>query len=134
MLSHPSDPSSEEAAIATATSEMRPAAPNRRRHHVTVEEFFSRFDREFFREWFVEGPRLILTGRFTPRDAGFMIAAATPAILSALFLTVPGLLFHTPEHNQFFHFAKIIEGETPSALPVILGTISSICSFRFPLG
>jgi hypothetical protein len=133
MLSHPANTESEEATVATATSQMLEASANRRRQF-TVEDLLACFDKEYFREWFVEGPRLLLAGCFSRRAAGFMIAAASPAILAALFLTVPGLLFHTPEHNQFFHFARIIESEAASALPVILGMISSICSFRLPLG
>jgi hypothetical protein len=132
MLSHPANHEPEEDSVATATSQLRQAAANRRRHPVTVEEFLAQFDKAFFRDWFVEGPKLLLKGCFSRRAAGFMIAAATPAILAALFTTIPGLLFHTPEHNAYFHFAKIVEGE--SILPIVLGTISSIFSLRFPLG
>lgn len=135
MLSHPANQNeSEEATVATATSLMRKASANRRRHPTTVSEFFSHFDRAYFRDWFVEGPKLMLKGCFSRRAAGFMIVSAAPAILTGLFLTVPGILFHTPEHNAYFHFARIVEGDAPSIIPVILGTISSIFSFRFPLG
>lgn len=135
MLSHPANQNeSEEATVATATSLMRKASANRRRHPTTVSEFFAHFDRAYFRDWFVEGPKLMLKGCFSRRAAGFMIVSAAPAILTGLFLTVPGILFHTPEHNAYFHFARIVEGDAPSIIPVILGTISSIFSFRFPLG
>jgi hypothetical protein len=133
MLSHSANHQPEEATVATATSRMREASANRRRHP-TVEDFFAQFDKAYFHDWFVEGPRRMLRGRFSRRAAGFMIAAATPALLAGLFLTLPGFLFNTPEHNAFFHFARIVEGESPSILPVVLGTISSIFSFRFPLG
>lgn len=135
MLSHPANQNeSEEATVATATSLMRKASANRRRRPTTVSEFFAHFDRAYFRDWFVEGPKLMLKGCFSRRAAGFMIVSAAPAILTGLFLTVPGILFHTPEHNAYFHFARIVEGDAPSIIPVILGTISSIFSFRFPLG
>lgn len=135
MLSHPANHTEpEEATVATATSLMRKASANRRRRPTTISEFLAHFDKAYFREWFVEGPKLLMKGAFSRRAAGFMIASATPAILTGLFLTVPGLLFYTPEHNAYFHFARILEGESPSIIPVILGTISSIFSFRFPLG
>lgn len=133
MLSHPANEQPEVATVATATSEMRQASANRRRHP-TVEEFLAQYDKAFFHDWFVEGPRLLLKGNFTRRAAGFMIAAATPAILTGMVLTIPALLFHTPEHNAYFHFARIIQDESASLLPVVLGTISSIFSFRLPLG
>ena len=135
MLSHPANHTEpEEATVATATSLMRKASANRRRHPTTVSEFLAHFDKAYFRDWFIEGPKLMIKGCFSRRAAGFMIVSALPAILTGLFLTVPGLLFYTPEHNAYFHFARILEGEAPSVIPVILGTISSIFSFRFPLG
>jgi hypothetical protein len=135
MLSHPANQNEpEEASVATATSLMRKASANRRRHPTTISEVLAHFDKAYFRDWFVEGPKLMLKGCFSNRAAGFMIASATPAILTGLFLTVPGLLFYTPEHNAYFHFARILEGEAASAIPVILGTLSSIFSFRLPLG
>lgn len=135
MLSHPANHNqTEEAAVATATSLMRKASVNRRRHSITISEILAHFDKAYFRDWFVEGPKLLLKGAFNRRAAGFIIASAMPAILTGMFLTLPGYLFPTPEHNAFFHFANFLEGELSSAIPVILGTISSIFSFRLPLG
>lgn len=132
MLSHPVSPESEPVPAATGTARLNKAAANRRRSHLTVEELLARFDKAYFRDWFVLGPKLLLKGGFSRRAAAFMIASATPGILAALFVIVPGMLFHTPEHHAYFHFAKIVEGN--SFLPLILGTVSSVFSFRFPLG
>ena len=101
---------------------------------MTVEDFFGQFDREFFRSWFIDGPRLALTGKFSRRAAGFMIAGALPAIAAALFLTVPGILFPTPLHEAFFQFGKVLNSDIASLIPVGLGVLSSILSFRLPLG
>lgn len=101
---------------------------------MTVKEFMSQFDKEFFRNWFVEGPRLILNGKFSRRSGGFIIAASMPVLLSTMFLVLPGILFPTPQHNAFFQFAKVIDGDLVSLLPLALGTISAIFSFRLPLG
>lgn len=132
MLSHPVSPESEPLPAATGTSRLDKVAVNRRRHHFTVEEFLAHFDKAYFRDWFVLGPKLLLKGGFSKRAAAFMIASAAPGILAALFVIVPGILFHTPEHNAYFHFAKIVEGN--SFLPLFLGMVSSVFSFRFPLG
>lgn len=132
MLSHPANHQPEEAAAATATSQMRTASRNRRRH-LTLADVFGHFDREFFRSWFIDGPRLILQGRFTRREGIFMAVAAAPAILATLFLTLPGLVFDSPDQQAFFHFARGIQEEAISAFPIVLGAISSLCSLRFPL-
>ena len=78
MLSHPANHNEpEEATVATATSLMRKASANRRRHSTTVSEFLAHFDKAYFHDWFVEGPKLMLKGCFSRRAAGFMIASAT---------------------------------------------------------
>ncbi len=129
MLSHPATPELEEAAVAADDSLPCDAAENPKRF-----PNFGPIDREFFRNWFIEGPLRTLKGRFSDRAAAFMIVGAMPAILGALFLTVPGFLFQTPQHHEFFYFAKIVEGDSASSLPMLLGAISSLFSFRFPLG
>jgi len=125
MLSHPANQEPEEVAVATATSQLRQSQGNRRRHGE---------EGDFFRNWFITGPKLLLKGKFTRRTAVFIGIAAIPAIAVALFLTVPGILFPTPQHNQFFHFAKVISGDTATLVPVAIGILSSICCLRLPLG
>ena len=98
-----------------------------------MEEILSHFDGEFFRNWFINGPRLLLKGKFSRRAAGFMIAAAIPAIAATLFLTLPGLLFPTPAHNAFFYFSKGVNTDIASLVPVGLGLISSVFSLRLPV-
>jgi hypothetical protein len=132
MLSHPANDPPEEAAVATATSQMPPASGNRRRH-LTVADVLGHFDREFFRSWFIDGPKLLLQGRFSAREGAFMAVAALPAIIATLFLTLPGLVFDSPDHHAFFHFARNLQQEAVSALPLVLGALCSLFSLRFPL-
>lgn len=127
MLSHPANHEPEEAAVAVATSELRQTQGNRRRHG-------GRFDADFFHNWFITGPKLLLKGKFTRRTAVFIGIAAVPAIAVALFLTLPGILFPTPQHNQFFHFAKVVSGDSATLIPVAIGILSSIFCLRLPLG
>jgi hypothetical protein len=132
MLSHPAN--SEESAVAAETS-LEPADKREnRRRQVTVEEILPRINGEFFRNWFIDGPRLLLKGKFSRRSAAFMIVAAIPAIAAVLFMTVPGLLFPTPQHNAFFYFSKGVTSDVVSFVPLALGLLSTIFSLRFPLG
>ncbi len=130
MLSHPAKP--EDSAVATDASD--PAKRENRRRQLTVEEIMPRLDGNFFRNWFIDGPRLLLKGKFSRRAAAFMVVAAIPAIAAVLFLTLPGLLFPTPQHNAFFYFGKSVTSDVVSYVPLALGLISSIFSLRFPLG
>ena len=130
MLSHPAKP--DESAVAADASD--PAKRENRRRQLTVEEILARFDGEFFRNWFIDGPRLLLKGKFSRRAAAFMIVAAIPAIAAVLFLTVPALLFPTPQHNAFFYFGKSVTSDVASYVPLAIGLLSTIFSLRLPLG
>jgi hypothetical protein len=131
MLSHPAK---SEASAVAADDSLDPAKRGNRRRQLTVEEMLPRLNGEFFRNWFIDGPRLLLKGKFSRRAAGFMIVAAIPAILAVLFMTLPSLLFPTPQHNAFFYFGKSVSSDVASYVPLALGAISSIFSLRFPLG
>ncbi|WP_226895415.1 hypothetical protein [Luteolibacter marinus] len=153
MLSHLSTSEGECETIATATAQLREAAGNHRRPPAFlrkmrkqagevrqwvaesrfVQQHFGQIDAAYFRNWFVEGPKRLLRGRFSRRAAMFMIVSTVPGILAALMMTVPGFLFHTPEHHQFYFFARCLEGDSVSKLPLLIGTISSVFGLRFPL-
>ena len=131
MLSHPAN--GDDSAVAAEDS-LEPNNRANRRRQATVEEILARFDGEFFRNWFIDGPRLLLKGKFSRRAAAFMIVATVPAIAATLFLTVPGMLFPTPAHNAFFYFWKGVNSDMASLIPVGIGLISSVFSLRLPLG
>jgi hypothetical protein len=135
MLSHPAHEESEETAVAAATSLLHDheSAGNRRRH-LTVADVFGHFDREFFRSWFIEGPRLLFAGRFNHREGVFIALASVPAILAATFLLLPGFLFDTPEYHVFYEFARSVKEGNASLLPMAIGTLSSLFSLRVPHG
>lgn len=131
MLSHPANP--EESAVAADLLE-EPATRENRRRQLTVEEILSHFDGEFFRNWFIDGPKLLLKGKFSRRAGFFLTVGAMPAFMAAALLTIPDILFPTPQHNAFFHFARAVSGDVASLIPVGIGVIASLFSFRLPLG
>ena len=131
MLSHPAQP--EESAVAADLLE-EPATRENRRRQVTVEDILSHFDGEFFRNWFIDGPRLLLKGKFSRRAAVFLTIGAMPALMGAAYVILPDVLFPTPQHNAFFHFARTVSSDVASLIPLGIGVIASLFSFRLPLG
>ena len=75
----------------------------------------------------------LLAGNYEKRKAAFVIAATCPILLATLFLTIPGFLFPTPRHNEFFHFANALGSDFTSAIPLMLGVISTTLGLRMPL-
>jgi hypothetical protein len=132
MLSHPANHQPEGAEVAAADSKMLDGASGNKRRHLTVADVFGRFDREFFRSWFIDGPRLLLTGHFSHREGAFIIISAVPALLAVALITVPAFLFDSPQHNAFYHFAQCLKGENTSLIPMAFGAITCLFSFRFP--
>jgi hypothetical protein len=131
MLSHPASP--EESAVA-ADSLAEPATRENRRRPITVEDILSHFDGEFFCNWFINGPKLLLKGKFSRRAAVFLAIGAMPALLGAAYVILPDILFPTPEHNAFFQFARTVSSDVASLIPLGIGVVASLFSFRLPLG
>ncbi|MEK7952092.1 hypothetical protein [Luteolibacter soli] len=131
MLSHPNN-QPENAEVAPADSQMPSLASGNQRRHLTVGDVFGHFDGRFFRSWFIDGPRLLLTGRFSHREAAFIAISALPALLALGLITLPALLFDSPQQNAFYHFGQYLKGENTAMMPMALGVISALFSFRFP--
>lgn len=74
----------------------------------------------------IEGPKRVLTARFNRRNAIFMLALCVPALFAVLLYTLPGFLFVTPQHHQYFEFAN--ELDRSGGRWVVLA-LSACCSF-----
>jgi len=131
MLSHPAN-QPDDAEVAPADSQMPSRASGNKRRHLTVADVFGHFDGRFFRNWFIDGPRLLLTGRFTRREAAFIAMSAVPALLGVAVITLPAYLFNSPQHNAFYHFGQCLKGENFALIPMGIGALSAVFGFRFP--
>ena len=132
MLSHPANQQPEDAEVAPADSQMPEEASGSQRRHLTVADLFGHFDGRFFRSWFIDGPRLLLTGRFTHREAAFIAMSALPALMAVALITLPAYLFDSPQQNAFYHFGQCLKADNMSLIPMAFGVLSAFFSFRFP--
>ncbi len=87
----------------------------------------------FLKISYVDGLRAILFGRFTRRQATFVIVAIVPLLLTVFMLTVPSFLFQTERHNAYYYFARILSSEPASLIPFLLGALSATVGLRLPL-
>jgi len=81
---------------------------------------------------FWSGPRILLTSRISLRSAGFMIAATIPALVCTTAMTVPALVYSTPESNTYFYFGRILQGDAMSWVPMTLAAICTFLAFAIP--
>ncbi|MEM1085021.1 MAG: hypothetical protein AAGI48_12990 [Verrucomicrobiota bacterium] len=88
----------------------------------------------FLKTCFTDGLKALVAGRYTRKQAAIIIAGSLPAILGAMMITLPSVLFPTPGHQAFYHFASTLATDLSSMVPVALGTISSVLGLKIPLG
>ncbi len=78
------------------------------------------------------GPVRLLKARFTRRNAVCLVALSIPALLVTLLLTLPALLFTTPQHNEYFEFAKQLNQGGERWLALGLSACCSLFAFAIP--
>ena len=88
----------------------------------------------FLKTCYVDGFKALLMGKFDQRQAILIIVATIPILLSVGMLVIPTVLFPTPQHQAFYHFAQTLADDSISMVPVVIGAISTTLGLKIPLG
>lgn len=80
----------------------------------------------------IAGPFRLLTAKFNSRNAACMIALSIPALLMTALMTLPAILFNTPQHNEYFEFAKELGQGGDHWFAMGLSTCCSLLCFAVP--
>lgn len=86
----------------------------------------------FLRAAYIEGPKALIQGRYSRRQGVFLCLATAPILLGALFITLPGVLFPSPEHRAYYHFAVTVGNELVAVIPVLIGMLATTFGLRLP--
>ncbi len=78
------------------------------------------------------GPVRLVKAQFTGRNAICLVALSVPALLVTALLTVPALLFTTPQHYEYFEFAKQLDQGSDRWLALGLSACCSFLAFAIP--
>jgi hypothetical protein len=70
-----------------------------------------------------------VTAQFNFRNALCLVALCVPALLATALLTLPGLIFTTPEHYEYFEFANQLD--KGSDRWIAMGLSACCCLFCF---
>jgi hypothetical protein len=81
---------------------------------------------------FVTGPKLLLTSRITGKCAAAMAVMCSPALLFCSILTIPALLFQSPQQHAYFYFSRMLEQDPARWIVLILAGICAIMSLAVP--
>jgi hypothetical protein len=72
------------------------------------------------------GPKLLLTSRLSGKSASMMIMLCAPALLCCAMLTLPALIFQSPQQQAYFYFAQVLNQDPIRWVGL---TLALICTF-----
>ncbi len=78
------------------------------------------------------GPIRLFKAQFTSRNAICLVALSIPALLVTVLLTLPALLFTTPQHYEYFEFAQQLDQGAERWLALGLSACCSLFAFAVP--
>lgn len=87
---------------------------------------------KFLRMIFFHGPRELLTSRISVKCAAVMVVMCSPALLVCSLLTLPALLFHSPEQHAYFYFSRLLNEDPSRWLVLLLAGVCALMSLAIP--
>ncbi len=87
---------------------------------------------KFLRMMFFHGPRRLFTSGISVKCAAFMVALCAPALIFCALLTIPGLLFSSPEQHAYFYFSRQINEDPSRWLVLLLAGMCALMSLAIP--
>ncbi len=103
------------------------------KNHKTALLELSRAFGGFLFDTFIRSPIRLVNHGITTRSFAFMCAGLIPLLAAAFMIAVPAMVFNTPNQQAYFFFARMLQSDAASLIPVLLGLLSLIVALRFPL-
>ena len=88
--------------------------------------------RRYLRFVFIVGPKLLFTSRISGKCAFIMMLMIAPSLLCGLMLTMPGIIFQSPQQQAYFYFSKVLEDDPSRWIVLTLATLCSLLSLAVP--
>ncbi len=99
--------------------------------HFTVSHGFPCVMR-YTRLTFVSGPKKLLTSRISGKCAACMMMMCSPALLFCALLTIPAMLFQSPQQHAYFYFAQTLDHDPARWIVLTMSAICVIMSLAVP--
>ena len=81
---------------------------------------------------FISGPKVLLTSQISVQCAAAMALMCMPAMLFCALLTLPAMLFESPQQNAYFYFAKVLEQDPARWIVLLLTAVCVLLSLALP--
>lgn len=81
---------------------------------------------------FKTGISRLLNSRIDRKIAAIMATMCMPALLVSAILTIPGMVFRTPDQNAYYYFAVMLENDPIRWLALFLCAVTVVFSLAVP--
>jgi hypothetical protein len=81
---------------------------------------------------FISGPKVLFTSQISAKCAASMVLMCAPAMLFSVILTLPAVIFQSPQQNAYYHFARVLEDDPARWIALFLGGVCAILSLALP--
>ncbi len=81
---------------------------------------------------FIKGPWTLVNSGLNFKSAAMMIMLCAPALLFCAMLTIPAILFTSPQQNAYFYFAEGLNHDPIRFLGLLLGCTCSLVALAVP--
>lgn len=94
------------------TLTLTPVTPRRVKNAVSHGIFTTHGLARLIRLSLISGPWLLLTSRLSKKNASLMMLLCAPALLLFALLTLPTLIFQSPQQQAYYYFAQILNHDS----------------------
>ena len=111
---------------------LTPATPRRVKNAVSRGFCTVKGIKHLLRLTFISGPWLLFTSRLSVNSALLMILLCAPALLFSAMLTIPALLFQSPQQHAYYYFAKVLDQDPTRWIILALATVCAVIALAVP--
>lgn len=111
---------------------LQPARPRRVKNAISPGALSLKTVANLLRLTLFVGPRLLLTTHLSHKSASMMIMLCAPALLCCAMLTLPALLFQSPQQQAYFYFAQVLDQDPTRWVGLALALVCTLIALAVP--
>ncbi|MES2657868.1 MAG: hypothetical protein V4689_04575 [Verrucomicrobiota bacterium] len=111
---------------------LKPATPRNFRNAFKSGVFSLSTLRQLARLTFITGPRKMFTSRMSSRCATYIMLLCLPAIALFLAITLPPIIFQSPDQKAYFYFATTLSRDLSSGYILALSVLCMFVAMALP--
>jgi hypothetical protein len=81
---------------------------------------------------FLSGPKVLLTSRISVKCATVMTLMCVPSLLFCSLLTLPALIFESPQQNAYYEFSSVINTDPLRWIVLLMASVCALMSLAVP--